>query len=162
MTQRPRLVELIPDVLRLGHAAVLEHDPVVRDPALLRYVQKVLERVEQLVGNATARATVGQLDRVRQVCSRFRFRRARSLPVPGPRLLPPRVPDQLGIDVDRGHVVDDAADFEVRLREHVAKERRLARAQESGQHAHRDGWLLGWGSDIVVVAVHGDGEVEGR
>ena len=71
MPERPSLVKLIPDVLRLGHPAILQDNPVVLDAPLLRDVQKVLERIEQLVGYAAARTPVGQLDRVRQVRGRF-------------------------------------------------------------------------------------------
>ena len=95
--------------------------------------QQLLKRPEQLVLDRAARAAVGELDRVREVGRRvvlfsvssfFFFSIVSIILVPLPR---PVVADELGVNVDVGDVVDDAADPEVaRVLEQVAEDGGLA------------------------------------
>ena len=67
-----------------------------------------------------------------------------------------RAPDQLGIDVDGGDVVDDAADLQGARLQHVAQQGRLACSSSSGTRSGgggrrgRVGWMREEGSQIQL------------
>ena len=119
----------------------LSYSPVVRRPLGVCEAQQLLERPEQLVLDRAARAAVGELDRVREVgrrvvvafavfISSFAFFAFAAGTVFGIIVVPlprPVVADELGVDVDVGDVVDDAADPEVaRVLQQVAEDGGLA------------------------------------
>lgn len=80
----------------------------------LRQGQQLVQRVEELVAHGTARTAILQLHRIIL------------LALVGP------VPEQLGIDVDFGHVVHNHAHAQpLLILQNVLEQRRLARAQEA-------------------------------
>eukprot|EP00963_Diacronema_lutheri_P010450 scaffold1053_cov332-Pavlova_lutheri.AAC.4 len=120
------VLEEISHVLRFCHAGGFDDDPI--EPLFPRIgeVAQVFDGVEELVGDGTARAPVVELHGVGQV-------ERGGGGVVGP-------PDELGIDVDRGHVVHHASQLESTLvLDPMAQRGGLPCAQESRQQQHRRG-----------------------
>mmetsp|Transcript_36756 Transcript_36756/g.96668 ORF Transcript_36756/g.96668 Transcript_36756/m.96668 type:complete len:405 (-) Transcript_36756:108-1322(-) len=115
---RRRLVavaEVVADLLRLRHARRLDHDVVPRHAALRRDVHHLLDRLQQLLRRAAARAAVLELDRV--LCG-------------GVAAAPHG--DERRVDVDLCHIVDHDAHLQARLvLQQVLQHRRLTGAQEA-------------------------------
>ena len=71
--------------------------------------------------------------------------------------------DQLGVDVDRAHVVDDGADLQAfRVGEEVLQQRGLPCSEEAREDGHRDRLLLHYGLLTVCGSFISAGNDAGR
>jgi len=124
------LLEEVTDVLGLGHSTILQNNPVKRITAPLPEIHELLETIHELVLNGTTSAPILELQCVGEICSRLGRRRV---------LTPLGLFDQLGVDVDRRHVVHDAPNLQTHvIRQDVTQQGRLSGTQEARKHQHRN------------------------
>ena len=127
--RRLRILEETPHQPRLRDAGALDNQVVVRLASHEGERDQLGQRAQQVISRRAAHAPVRELNKV--------------LGLPHHGLLAVPLRDQLGVDVDRAHVVDDGADLQAfRVGEEVLQQRGLPCSEEAREDGHRDRLLL--------------------